>query len=136
MQYNQFLLFHFVGGQALSLKQRHEIVMQCEIVSRLEEEKEIVLSEMEDYLLNLKKSINDNTIKLNDSDIAQGTKALLAQHVSVLHDQLLRSVHTFRRVTEGQFEFDLSPNDDTELLWHEYSETVEDVSEDEEGVNT
>ena len=110
--------------------------MQFEVISRLEEEKEILLSEMEDYLMNIRGAIDQNTTKLKDNDISNGTKALVGQQLAVLNAYLAKSVETFRQVTDGRFAIDMdllvSPNDNVEELQREYEEINDDLADEGE----
>ncbi len=120
----------------MTLKQKQDIVMQFEVISRLEEEKEILLSEMEDYLMNIRGAIDQNTTKLKDNDISNGTKALVGQQLAVLNAYLAKSVETFRQVTDGRFAIDMdllvSPNDNVEELQREYEEINDDLADEGE----
>ncbi len=122
--------------EIMTLKQKQDIVMQFEVISRLEEEKEILLSEMEDYLMNIRGAIDQNTTKLKDNDISNGTKALVGQQLAVLNAYLAKSVETFRQVTDGRFAIDMdllvSPNDNVEELQREYEEINDDLADEGE----
>ena len=111
-----------------TLRKKQDAVMQSETVKRLEEEKIILLQEMETYLKSIERNIKDNTQK-QDNATSIGARAVNAKHIDYLLHQRTTAIDIFQRLTDGDFmylESDISPNENFDMLRNEYT-SVDDV---------
>ena len=128
-------IFIFTGQSCTTLRERQDLVTQMEIVKRLEEEKALLLREMDSYLRNIKSAIESNRQKLLEKQQDKTTVAVIAQKTDKMCQILNDALQIFHNMTEGDFRTDIclmSPNDDVEMLLSEFeAESVESDNEEE-----